>query len=79
MRRHPDPEGAVKGPKDRALAGALVRRELLTQREILEHERPSANEEAPQEAKEQGHQSILTVADKLNDFSSDGVFADNDP
>ena len=44
--REPDPEGAIKHPKARALAGALVRGELLTQGEIFQNERLSMDEEA---------------------------------
>ncbi len=58
--REPDPEGAIKPPKARALAGAPVRRELLTQGEIFQDERLSTDEEAAQEASEQGHPGILS-------------------
>ncbi len=36
--REPDPEGAIKHPKARALGGALVRGELLTKGEIFQDE-----------------------------------------
>jgi hypothetical protein len=76
--REPDPEGAIKHPKARALAGALVRGELLTQGEIFQDERLSMDEEAAQEASEQGHPGILAGVGKSNDFRRDGVFADYD-
>ena len=74
--REPDPEGAIKHPKARAFGGALVRGELLTQGEIFQDERLSMDEEAAQEANEQGHPGILAGAGKSNDFRLDGVFAD---
>ena len=60
----------------RALAGALVRSELLTQGEIFQDECLSMDEEAAQEASEQGHPGILAGVGKSNDFRLDGVFAD---
>ena len=74
--RESDPEGAIKHPKARTLGGALVRGKLLTQGEIFQDERLSMNEEAAQEANEQGHPGILAGAGKSNDFRLDGVFAD---
>jgi hypothetical protein len=49
---------------------------LLTQGEIFQDERLSMDEEAAQEASEQGHPSILAGVGKSNDFRLDGVFAD---
>ncbi len=60
-------------------AGALVRGELLTQGEIFQDQRLSMDEEAAQEASEQGHPGILAGVGKSNDFRRDGVFADYDP
>jgi hypothetical protein len=57
-------------------AGALVRGELLTQGKIFQDERISMDEEAAQEASEQGHPGILAGVGKSNDFGLDGVFAD---
>ncbi len=72
----PPPEGPIKPPKPRALAGALVRGELLTQGKIFQDERISMDEEAAQEASEQGHPGILAGVGKSSDFGLDGVFAD---
>ncbi len=74
--REPDPEGAIEPPNARALAGALVRGELLAQGEIFQDERVSMDEEAAQEAGEQGYPGILAGVGKPNDFRLDGVFAD---
>jgi hypothetical protein len=51
---------------------------LLTQGEIFQDERLSMDEEAAQEASEQGHPGILAGVGKSNDFRRDGVFADYD-
>ncbi len=48
----------------------------LTQGKIFQDERLSMDEEAVQEASEQGHPGILAGAGKSNDFRRDGVFAD---
>ncbi len=74
--REPDPEGAIQHPKARALAGALVRGELLTQGKIFQDERLSMDEEAAQEADDHGHPGILAGVGKPNDFRLDGIFAD---
>jgi hypothetical protein len=52
---------------------------LLTQSEIFQDERLSMDEEAAQEASEQGHPGILASVGKSNDFRLDGVFADYGP
>jgi len=44
--------------------------------EIFQDERLSMDEEAAQEASEQGHPGILAGVGKSNDFRRDGVFAD---
>jgi hypothetical protein len=49
---------------------------LLAQGEIFQDERLSRDEEAAQEASEQGHPGILAGVEKSNDFRRDGVFAD---
>ncbi len=63
-----------RSPKARVLAGAPVRGELLTQGEIFQDERLSMDEEAAQEAGEQGHPGILACTGKSKDFKLDEVF-----
>ena len=47
----------------------------LTQGEIFQNERLSMDEEAAQEASEQGHPGTLAGVGKSNDFRLDGFFA----
>ncbi len=72
--REPDPKGAIEHPKARALAGALVRGELLTQGEIFQDERLSMDEEAAQEASEQRSSGHSSGRRKVERFQAERAF-----